>query len=107
MKITYKRFQEIVWAAEKQPDLSLFLAEFEKAENETLESIAAIHRVTHLKPSDLLKECGLTQTKFAARFMIPLRTVQNWYRDVSPMPIYIKFMTAELLGFFGDLEITV
>ena len=55
--------------------------------------------------ADLVKASGMSQTKFAARFMIPLRTVQNWVGGQRTMPRYEKFMFAMLLGLFGDLKI--
>lgn len=116
MKISYKRFQEIVHAAEEQEDQVLFLAEYglpewileEVTDNEqrAVDLITAVHTVTHMTPAELVKASGLTQTRFAARFMIPLRTVQNWCGGQRDMPVYTKFMAAELLGLFGSLEIT-
>ena len=116
MKITYKRFQEIVHAAEEQPDQVLFLAEYglpewilaevTDSEEQAVELISAIHTVTHMSAAELIKASGLTQTRFAARFMIPLRTVQNWVGGQREMPVYTKFMAAELLGLFGKIEIT-
>lgn len=116
MKITYKRFVEIVHAAEEQTDQAVFLAEYglpewileevTDDEEQAVELITAIHTVTHMTPADLIKASSLTQTRFAARFMIPLRTVQNWCGGQRDMPVYTKFMAAELLGLLGDIEIT-
>lgn len=116
MKISYKRFQEIVHAAEEQEEQALFLAEYglpewilsEVTDNEqrAVELITAVHTVTHMTPAELVKASGLSQTRFAARFMIPLRTVQNWVGGSRAMPMYTKFMIAQLLGLFGKIEIT-
>lgn len=115
MKIKYQRFKEIVTEAEAQPDQSVFLAEYgipewilsevTNDEKQAVEIIKKIHYITHIKPRDLIAESGLTQTIFAARFMIPLRTVQNWCGGQRTMPRYVKFMSAVILGFFGDLKI--
>lgn len=116
MKIHYKRFQQVVHSAEEQPDQAVFLAEYglpewildEVTDNEeqAVELIAAIHAATHMTAAQLVKASGLNQTKFAARFMIPLRTVQNWCGGQREMPTYTKFMAAELLGLLGNIEIT-
>lgn len=111
MKINYKKFQEIVHTAEKQPNQQIFVTEWvasEIAENENqaVELITTIHTITHATPAELIKLSGMKQTQFAARFMIPLRTVQNWAGNQRSMRKYEKFMIAEILGLFGDLEIT-
>lgn len=115
MKIDYKRFQEIVSACEEQPDQDLFLSEYgipewvlnevTDSEMQAMELITAIHTVVHMTAAELVKASGMSQTKFAARFMIPLRTVQNWCGGQRTMPRYEKFMFAVILGFFGDLKI--
>ena len=115
MKIDYKRFQEIVSACEEQPDRDLFLAEYgipqwilnevTDSEGKAVELITAIHTVVHMTAAELVKASGMTQTKFAARFMIPLRTVQNWVGGQRTMPRYEKFMFATILGLLHDIEI--
>ena len=115
MRIDYKKFQEIVYAAEVQPDQDLFLAEYgvpkwilndvTDSEEQAVELITTIHTVVHMTAAELVKASGMSQTKFAERFMIPLRTVQNWCGEQRTMPRYEKFMFAMLLGLFGDLDI--
>lgn len=115
MKIDYKRFQEIVSTCEEQPDWDLFLAEYgipqwilnevTDSEGKAVEMITTIHTVVHMTAAELVKASGMSQTKFAARFMIPLRTVQNWVGGQRTMPRYEKFMLAAILGLFGDLKI--
>lgn len=115
MKINYKRFQEIIYAAEEQPDQAVFLAEYgipewiltevTNDEEKAVEMIKNIHHITHITAKNLITESGMSQTKFAARFMIPLRTVQNWCGGQRAMRKYEKFMFALILGFFGDLKI--
>lgn len=115
MKIKYQRFKEIVTEAEAQPDQAVFLAEYgipewiltevTNDEEKAVEMIKNIHHITHITAKNLITESGLTQTKFAERFMIPLRTVQNWCGGQRTMPRYEKFMFAMLLGLFGDLKI--
>lgn len=115
MKIDYRHFQEIVSACEEQPDLAVFLAEYgipewilnevTDSETQAMELITAIHTVVHMTAAELVKASGMSQTKFAARFMIPLRTVQNWVGGQRTMPRYEKFMLAAILGLFGDLKI--
>lgn len=115
MKIDYRHFQEIVSACEEQSDQDLFLAEcgvpdwilneVTNDEKQAVEMITTIHTVVHMTAAELVKASGMSQTKFAARFMIPLRTVQNWCGGQRTMRRYEKFMFAVILGFFGDLKI--
>lgn len=115
MEIKYQRFKEIVTEAEAQPDQSVFLAEYgipewilsevTNDEKQAVEIIKKIHHITHIKPRDLIAESGLTQTRFAKRFMIPLRTVQNWCGGQRTMPRYVKFMFATILDLLHDIEI--
>ena len=115
MKIEYKRFQEIIQASEEQPDQAVFLAEYgipdwilsevTDDEEKAVEMIKNIHHITHITAKNLITESGMSQTKFAARFMIPLRTVQNWVGGKRNMPRYEKFMFAMVLDLFGDLDI--
>lgn len=115
MRIDYKRFQEIVYAAEEQPDQDLFIAEYgipewilndvTDSEEQAVEMIKNIHHITHITPRELISESGMSQTRFAERFMIPLRTVQNWVGGKRNMPRYEKFMFAMVLDLFGDLDI--
>ena len=115
MKIKYQRFKEIVTEAEAQPDQAVFLAEYgipewilndvTDSEEQAVEMIKNIHHITHITPRELISESGMSQTRFAERFMIPLRTVQNWCGGQRTMPRYEKFMFAMVLDLFGDLDI--
>lgn len=47
---------------------------------------------------ELLKKHGMTQTGFARRFNIPLRTVQHWCLGERSCPPYVIAMAAEILA---------
>lgn len=108
MEINCKRFNEIVQAAQEQQDQQLFLAEYglpewileEVTEDEqaAVDMITKIHTVVWMTPKELISAAGLNQTGFARRFMIPLRTVQEWCGLRRTMPLYLKLMAAELLN---------
>lgn len=55
-------------------------------------------RVLKAPFSDLLKMMSLTQTGCAARFCIPLRTVQNWAAGLNNPPSYVRLMMARIIG---------
>lgn len=119
MTIKANRFREIVAAAQEEPDQQQFLAayglplwiteEVTDDENAAVELLKTVHGVTNMAPEELIAAAGLTQTTFSRRFGIPLRSVQNWCGcgQRRPMPEYLKFMAAELLGLLPDIQIQV
>lgn len=108
MKIKSEKFNKIIMSCQEQPDLQMFLAEYglpvwisvEVTDDDqaAIDMISNIHHVTYMTPRELIAEAGLTQTTFARRFRIPLRTVQDWCGGRREMPEYLKFMAAEILG---------
>ncbi len=53
---------------------------------------------------DLVADSNMTMAQFARRFYIPYRTLQAWCDGTNPCPVYIKLLTAELLGFYTRPE---
>lgn len=105
--MTDKQFFNIYRAALAQPDVDMFIGEcryhdyFDDVAAEPDEIAAVlrnIHHVAHMTIRELIAEAGLTQTAFAQRFCIPLRTVQNWCGGQNKCTDYDKLMAAEILG---------
>ena len=48
-----------------------------------------------------LAAMGLTQTGCSQRFLIPLRTVQNWAGGINDCPRYLRLMMAQLTGYIN------
>ena len=46
---------------------------------------------------ELRKNTGLSQSKFAARFGVPVRTLQQWEQGQSAPPEYVVRMMAYIL----------
>lgn len=46
---------------------------------------------------EIIMASGMSQTKFAERFDIPYRTVQNWYSGTRQCPEYVRKMMVEIL----------
>lgn len=53
--------------------------------------------LAHLSVADIRAHTGLTQAAFAARYCVPLRTVQNWELR-GGCPAYVRLMMARLAG---------
>ncbi len=46
---------------------------------------------------DLRKKTGFSQSKFSARFGIPVRTLQQWEQGISAPPEYVVRMMAYIM----------
>ena len=57
-----------------------------------------IWKAVNLPFRDLLRELGLSQTACARRFCIPLRTIQNWARNIARCPVYTRLMISEIMS---------
>jgi putative transcriptional regulator len=57
---------------------------------------------------ELRKETGLSQSKFSAKFGIPVRTLQQWEQGISAPPDYMIRMMAYIMllekGRKGDTD---
>ena len=56
---------------------------------------------------ELRAKTGLSQSKFAAQFGIPVRTLQDWERGRFNPPPYVVAMMEEILDLKGGLDIAL
>ena len=59
------------------------------------ERLSDIWELAHLSMRELVDRTGLSQTAFAKRVGIPLRTVQGWCLGERDCPAYVRFLLAE------------
>lgn len=59
------------------------------------ERLSRIWELAHLSMREMVACTGLSQTAFAKRAGIPLRTVQNWCAGSRDCPAYVRFLLAE------------
>lgn len=59
------------------------------------ERLSVIWDLAHLSMRELVDRTGLSQTAFAKRAGIPLRTVQNWCAGSRDCPAYVRFLLAK------------
>lgn len=59
------------------------------------ERLSTIWDVANLSMRELVDRTGLSQTAFAKRAGIPLRTVQGWCLGERDCPAYVRFLLAE------------
>ena len=62
------------------------------------ERLSSIWDLAHLSMRELVARTSLSQTSFAKRTGIPLRTVQNWCAGTRDCPAYVRFLLAEHYG---------
>ncbi|MBR5348677.1 MAG: helix-turn-helix domain-containing protein [Lachnospiraceae bacterium] len=55
---------------------------------------------------ELRKETGLSQSKFSAKFGIPVRTLQQWEQGISAPPEYLVRMMAYIMQLEANGHLT-
>ncbi len=66
--------------------------------------IANLWKALNMSPYEIVEYSGLKMSEFAARYVIPYRTLQAWCDGTNPCPIYIRIMLCELLGILRKTE---
>lgn len=59
------------------------------------ERLSRIWELAHLSMREMVACTGLSQTAFAKRAGVPLRTVQDWCGEKRACPAYVRFLLAE------------
>lgn len=105
--MTYETYRNLVSDALKAENEEMFIAEqgwadwmdeYGEDTDRLVSDMRNIYQVSHMTMIDLLSASGLTKAAFSRRFLIPLRTVENWVSGIRPCPIYVRMMIADLLG---------
>ena len=64
------------------------------------ETLRSIYTAATRTVREIVGASGLTQTAFAERWCIPLRTVQDWCREIAKCPLYTRLMIQQCMGMF-------
>lgn len=62
------------------------------------EELRHVWRYVHITVREIVQHTGLSQTDFAARFAIPLRTLQRWVSGDRDCPQYVRLLLAKQCG---------
>lgn len=62
------------------------------------EDLRHVWRYAHITVREIVQHTGLSQTDFAARFAIPLRTLQRWVSGDRDFPPYVRLLLAKQCG---------
>lgn len=105
--MTYETYRDLITAALTAENEEMFISapgwadwmdEYGDDTDRLVSDMCNIYQVSHMTMLDLLSASGLTKAAFSRRFLIPLRTVENWVSGIRPCPIYVRLMIADLLG---------
>lgn len=111
--MTDKLFYKLWKNALTQPDKELYIAEYGYPEwfdeistdaAEIVKTLESIHTMAHMSVRDIISASGLTQSAFALKFCIPLRTVEDWAAGRRKCPDYTRLLFARYLGL--DISLT-
>lgn len=69
---------------------------------ERIAEIGGIWDVAHLTICDIRQHTGLSQAKFATRFCIPRRSIEDWESGVRKCPDYLRLLLAQAVGLYND-----
>ena len=101
--MTYKKYYDLVRDAMECESAEQFIGEVGCPEwapedaNQFVADLTNIWQVAHMSIKDMRTAVGMTQAKFAERFAIPKRTLENWeMRDGRAE--YDRLMMADVLG---------
>lgn len=106
--MTDKQFYHAFLEARQYNDPDAFASDvalsdiFPATEDDDLPALAEdlrhIWRYAHITVREIVQHTGLSQTDFAARFAVPLRTLQRWIAGDRDCPPYTRLMLAKLCG---------
>lgn len=70
---------------------------------ERIDYLGRIWDTAQMSIRDIISASGMSKAAFARRFLIPLRTVENWTaapnsKNFHACPEYIRYMLVQLLG---------
>ena len=64
--------------------------------------IGDIWDVAPLTIGDIRQHTGLSQAKFATRFCIPRRSIEDWESGARKCPDYLRLLLAQAVGLYND-----
>ena len=93
--MTDKQFYHAFREAQQYSDPDAFASEDLPA---LAEELRHIWRYAHITVREIVQHSGLSQTDFAARFAVPLRTLQRWGSGDRDCPPYVRLLLAKQCG---------
>lgn len=66
--------------------------------------LGALWDVAHVSILEIRKFTKLNRTRFATRYLIPCRTVENWEKEINQCPDYVRLLLAQATGYYHRPE---
>lgn len=73
--------------------------------DERITEIGDIWDVAHLTICDIRQYTGLSQAKFATRFCIPRRSIEDWESGARHCPDYLRLLLAQAVGLYNKPDV--
>ena len=106
--MTDKLFYKLWLDALEQPNRDMYIGEYGYPDwfddishdaEEVIRILDNIHAVAHMSVRDIISRSGLSQAKFAIKFCIPVRTVEDWATGDRKCTDYLRLSFCRLLGY--------
>lgn len=65
-----------------------------------IDEIGRVWDVAHMTIRDIRQQTGLSQVKFAERYCIPRRSVEDWESGARTCPAYLRLLLAQVAGVY-------
>lgn len=107
--MTDKLFGKLWRDALAQPSKELYISEYGYPDwfdeigsdiSEAISVLSSIHDIAHMSIRDMVSSTGLTQSAFATKLCIPVRTVEDWVAGKRNCADYNRLAYAKCLGLF-------
>lgn len=115
--MTCKLYAQLMAAADKSDDRDAYISEWSMSDVfgervpgnvEWMERVDALGRMwdaAHLTVQDIRAATGLSQVKFAQRFGMSRRSVEQWEGQHRHCPAYVRLLLAESVGLYQPPEL--
>lgn len=101
----------LIGGAESDPDEDHFVSEWSSSSifpadagaDELISALRAAYLLAHISIREIRAHTGLSQAAFAARYMIPRRSIENWESGSRECPSYVRRLLAIQTGAVPDV----
>lgn len=108
--MTDQQFYTIFGAALTDQDRNAFVSDWalssiweddEDIPPERIDELTHIWDAAHMTICDIRQHTGLSQAKFATRFCIPRRSIEDWESGARRCPDYLRLLLAQAVGLYN------
>ena len=67
---------------------------------ERLRTLSKLWDAAHTSIKDMRQTLGLSRPEFSTRFLVPVRTIENWESGANKCPEYIRLALLQVAGLY-------